>query len=233
MSCAKNARQLANYIVNLPEINKVSSLANKFSYYHIGALYTDVVLQAGLNYQSVVKPRVQRVLLNYPEDYSVTKFKLVIEREGLEKVINWKHDVKLARLHRLLEFSDSNGIDICADLKAFFLQKDSYDVFLSLDGFGPKSLDYLLKLLNVDTVAVDRHIYSFVKMANIDAKGYQENKRIVEFAADLLSLPRSAVDQIIWNYMSKKEYEIQVNTCQYSIPFPDQNIEFRSEPGSS
>lgn len=221
MSCAKNARKLADYITTLPNLTEIPTTTNKFSYYHIGALFTDVVLQAGLNYNTVVKPRVQKVLLSYPEDYTISKFQLLIARDGLENIINWKHSVKIDRFHRILEFSVSRNIDSCADLKLFFLTKYSYQEFLALNGFGPKSLDYLLKLLNVDTVAVDRHILSFIKLANIDIKGYQETKKIVEFAADFLNMPRSAIDHLIWNYMSEKRYSPADKNLQFRVQFPE------------
>lgn len=220
MSCARDARRLADFIVSLPTESQVYQLANQFSYYHIGALFTDLVLQAGLNYSSIVKPRVQQVLLNYPDDCTVKKFQIVIDREGLSNVINWHHEVKLFRFKRLLEFAVSNSIDTCSDLKSYLSKKGSYDSFLAINGFGPKSLDYLLKLLNVDTVAVDRHIYSFVKMAKIETKSYQETKRVVEFAADFLNMPRSALDQIIWNFMSQKKHEASPRTGQLSLSFP-------------
>lgn len=221
MSYAKDARKLADYIINLPEVNQNYQSANQFSYYHIGALFTDVVLQAGLNYNSVVKPRIQKVLIYYPEDYTVAKFQVVINREGLGNIINWKDSVKLDRFERLLQFAVSNNIDSCSDLKLFFCGKDSYHHFLSINGFGPKSLDYLLKLLNIDSVAVDRHIYSFVKMAAVDVKGYQQTKKVVEYAADFLNISRSAMDQMIWNYMSEKKFVSSKNNCQFFIEFPE------------
>lgn len=221
MNCAKYARRLADYITSLPEANKAYNPTNKFSYFHVGALFTDVVLQAGLNYDSVVKPRVQHIILTYPEYDTVTKFNQLINHQGLSTVINWKHEVKLERFGRLLEFALSHQIDTCSDLKYFLCNRTVHNTFLSLNGFGPKSLDYLLKLLNVDTIAVDRHIYSFVKMANIEVKGYNETKKIVEYAADFLNIPRSDVDYIIWNFMSKKNYLNSSEDAQISIEFPD------------
>lgn len=218
MNCARDARKLADYIISLPEIHRACRTVNQFSYYHIGALFTNVVLQAGLNYNSVVKPRVQKVLSNYPQDCTVTKFQVVINKEGLENIINWKHSVKLERFERLLQFAVLNNVDSCSDLELFFYRKESYDHFLSMNGFGPKSLDYLLKLLNIDNVAVDRHIYSFVKMANIDTKGYHQTKKVVEYAADFLNIPRSTMDQIIWNYMSEKRFASCQSQCSFEFP---------------
>src|SRR5205085_9313632 len=113
MNCAGKARKLADYMISLHEVNWDCQLANKVSYYHVGALFTDVVLQAGLNYNYVVKPRVQRVLLDYPEEHTVSKFRSLVERESLQVIINWKHRVKLDRFERLLEFCENKGIDSC------------------------------------------------------------------------------------------------------------------------
>lgn len=221
MSCAREARKLADYITCLPNLNLDFTFANKISYYHIGALFTDVVLQAGLNYNSVVKPRVQKVLLNYPEEYTITRFRRLIDTQGLNNIISWNHPIKIERFERILQFSQVNNIDSCSDLQAYFYHNESHEQFLALNGFGPKSLDYLLRLLNIDSVAVDRHIYSFVKLADINVTGYRDTKRVVEFAADFLSIPRSAVDQIIWNYMSKKQYLASRPSGQASLNFPN------------
>jgi len=219
MNCAKDARKLADFLINIQNGDIEIRHANKFSYYHIGALFTDVVLQAGLNYNTVVKPRVQKILLDYSDYSTLTKFRSLMDREGLSEIIMWKHFEKLERFERLVEFAAFNHIETCYDMRFFFERKGSYDQFLSIKGFGPKSLDYMLKLLNVDSVAVDRHIYSFVKMADIQTRGYQETKRVVEFAADFLNIPRSTVDQIIWDYMSKKKYQQTSHDIQGVLEF--------------
>jgi hypothetical protein len=218
MNCAREARKLADFISNLDEFKRYD-VANEFSYTHIGALFTDIVLQAGVNYTTVVRPRVNQVLVNYPEAYTVKKFQEVVEREGLETIINWKHDVKIERIKRLINFCLENEINSCADLKIYLLKKNNQEKLLEINGVGPKTLDYLLKLLNFDTVAVDRHIYSFVEMAEIDAKGYHPTKKIVEYAADFLEVSRASIDYSIWKFMSNKEPEVTVESNQLSFAF--------------
>jgi len=218
MSCAREARKLANFISSLENF-QTYHVAEKFCYDHIGALFTDIVLQAGVNYAHVVKPRVHRILIKYPEAHTVKRFKEVIDRDGLENIIYWKHNTKIERIHRLIEFSLENKLNSCADLKLYLFKSENQQNLLKLNGVGPKTLDYLLKLLNFDTVAVDRHIYSFVEMADIQTEGYHPTKRIVEFAADFLQVSRSSIDYSIWRFMSNKEPEVKAANNQLSFDF--------------
>jgi len=214
MNCIKDARKLANYINSLKDSFQTIPAPDQLSYTHIGALYTDIILQAGLNYNSVVKPRVQRILLNYRDEHTISKFQELIAKESLEIVIMWKHSEKLNRMIRLINYSIQNDINCWYDLKIHLTKKENRDELLKLNGFGPKTLDYLLKLLKFDIVAVDRHIYSFVEMANIKAIDYYYTKNVVEFAADLLEVSRACIDYSIWNYMTnkkmKKENDLQL-----------------------
>lgn len=218
MNCAKEARKLATFISNL-ESFQTYHVAEGFCYNHIGALYTDIVLQAGVNYNTIVKPRVHKVLIQYPEAYTVKRFQEVIDRIGLNKVINWNHAVKLDRVQRLLQFSFDNNINNCADLKLYLMKTGNQQNLLNMNGVGPKTLDYLLKLLNFDTVAVDRHIYSFVEMADVQTKGYHPTKRIVEFAADFLQVSRASIDYSIWKFMSNNESQVNKVNNQLSFNF--------------
>lgn len=204
-----HARKLIDFIEN--EINLELIPSNVCPYdKHIGALFTDIILQAGLNYKHIVSPRVNNVYNNYPEAYTVKKFVSVIEVDGLENIIQWKHEIKLKRVSDLINFCLNNEIDTAQELKAFLIQEDNKKAFLTINGIGSKTYDYLLKLMNVDTIAVDRHIYSFLSKAGIETKDYYFSKTIVEYAADIMNVSRRSIDYSIWTYMAyseKKESE--------------------------
>jgi hypothetical protein len=206
MSCAREARKLANYITSLRENLHAEESSICFFYRHIGGLFTDIVLQAGLNYNNVVKPRVHKVISEYPHATTVRTFQNVINEYGLDTIINWTHPTKLNRIQSLLDFSKENDIDTCDDLKRFMMPANQRQKFLKINGIGPKTVDYLLILLNCDTVAVDRHIYSFVQLAKVEVKGYEQTKKVVEYAADFLDISRSSLDKCIWRYMSEKNF---------------------------
>lgn len=203
MNLAIEARKLADYIqdLNLPSEEEIKG---QTAYTHIGALYTNIVLQAGLNYRTVVQPRVMHVLKSYPEASTVNDFLGVIKKNGIENVINWRHHDKIDRMHNLLQYSTKMSINTCNDLTLFLGQESNHAGFLSIKGIGNKTLDYTLKLLNFDTIAVDRHIYSFIELAGLPVVDYRTTKKVVEFAADILDVSRSAMDYRIWLYMSNK-----------------------------
>jgi len=183
---------------------------------HIPALFTDIVLQAGLNYKSVVAPRVKKVLSDYPNCITINDFCQLLDYEVLENIISWKNEIKLTRMRDLLNYCLANEINTSEDLKLFLLEADNKSSFLNLKGFGDKTYDYLLKLLNVDTIAVDRHIYSFLDMAGIVAVDYNYSKSIVETAADLMDIPRRSIDYSIWYHMA---YENKKSNSQTLLEF--------------
>lgn len=202
MNYIKEARLLVQYIECLDSFTKYY-VENTPVYNHIGALFTDIVLQSGLNYKSVVKPRVQNILKKYPEANTVRLFSKLIDEVGVMVVMNWKHPIKLQRMRDIVDFSKNKYIDTCEDLKFSLAEESNRKSFLDLNGFGYKTLDYTLKLLSIDTVAVDRHIVSFVSQAGLNHSDYHQVKSIVEYAADLMEINRTSMDYSIWKYMSE------------------------------
>ena len=181
---------------------------------HIGALLTDVVLQAGLNYQYVVAPRVYKVLNDYPVAYTVNRFSAVLQKHSIETVLDWHDCEKQIRMIRILEFCKAQGIQNSYQLKIYLVNsKSNSDKFKSIRGIGDKTYDYLLKLLGVEGVAVDRHLYKFVSDAGIIYKNYKEAKQIVEYAADMMQISRRTLDYSIWLYMSNKNRGVQLELC--------------------
>ena len=55
-------------------------------YCHMGATLTDTVLQAGLNYRSVVLPRVSRILDLYPNAKTTTSFSAPLLRRRSQRI---------------------------------------------------------------------------------------------------------------------------------------------------
>ena len=177
---------------------------------HIGALLTDVVLQAGLNYQHVVAPRVSKVLNDYPVAYTVNRFSAVLQKYSIETVLDWHDCEKQIRMDRILEFCKAQGIQNSYQLKIYLVNsKSNSDKFKSIRGIGDKTYDYLLKLLGVESVAV----YKFVSDAGIIYKNYKEAKQIVEYAADMMQISRRTLDYSIWLYMSNKNRGVQLELC--------------------
>jgi len=200
-SLLKEARLLANFMEGM-NFHDFQFIPPK-PYNHIGALFTDIILQSGLNYSTVVRPRVARVFRLFPYSDTVSKFEEVINEFGINHVLNWKNSIKAERLLLLLKHVKEENIEYEDDFLNYLTDEENKTRFLSLKGIGPKTLDYTLKLLCVDTIAVDRHIFNFISNAGIKNRNYSDVKVIVEYAADLLQSPRIKVDSFIWLTMSK------------------------------
>ena len=74
------AKQLVEYINSLEDFELLKAL----TYEHMGALLTDAVLQAGINFNTVVRPKVKRLLDTYPESDTTSRFLKTLETEEKE-----------------------------------------------------------------------------------------------------------------------------------------------------
>lgn len=72
------ARQIANYAQSLG----VSDMAGGYrvASNHLGAVLADCVLQAGLNYRTVVRARIERIIDLFPEAATLAGTTEVLER---------------------------------------------------------------------------------------------------------------------------------------------------------
>lgn len=201
MSQVQEAQQLANYVLSLPGFS--IDQQPKHTYDHMGAVIADTILQAGLNYRTVVEPRVRDILHKYPEARTTSMFYSLIGQIGVGRVLNWKHHEKISRVFRLTRFFMEAKIEEEEDLRNWLDIPDSIDSLLKLKGIGLKTVDYLKNLVGIPSVAVDRHIRSFITGAGIRKNEYMEIRTIVENAADLLSVSRQSLDHAIWLYLAE------------------------------
>src|ERR1035437_9987198 len=131
------ARQLANYINDNTDLLLVNPKDCPYRD-HVGALFTDIILQSAVNYRNVVVPRVNHVLKAYPKANSVNRFSYVIEKYGAGKVLNWKDSVKLNRMLNLLQFCLDNNLNVSADIKDYLFSPKNQKEFLKIHGIGNK-----------------------------------------------------------------------------------------------
>lgn len=202
-----NVLRLKEYIDNIDNFHFIEPEVCPYRE-HIGALFTDAILQAGVNYRTVVRPRVERVLLNFPDANTVSSFSKVLDLYGVQDVLRWNNTTKIQRMKDLISFCMVHAIETASDLTGFLNNEAGEEHLKAINGIGDKTCDYLKRLLGFDTVAVDRHIRNFLVDANIMVEDYVEIKRIVEFTADILNVSRRTLDCSIWLYMSQKEKHI-------------------------
>ena len=199
-----NALRLKEYIDSIDDFHFVKPAPCPYRN-HIGALFTDTILQAGVSYRHVVWPRVLHILESFPHANTVSTFGEVLEDFGTANVLHWSNVEKAQRMNDLVSFCIKKNIETTNHLVDFLMDETHVNLLKEIPGIGNKTCDYMKRLLGFDTVAVDRHIRSFIADAEIICEDYFDIKEIVEFAADFMEKTRRELDYSIWSYMSQKE----------------------------
>lgn len=170
---------------------------------HLGAVLADSVLQAGLNYRTVVRPRVISILHTYPNHYTISSLVALIQAQETGAFLNWRHHEKVSRFQAVVDFLHRWGIEDVQDLRAGLASDEFCVAIQSVNGIGPKTVDYMACLVGIDSIAVDRHVRAFAKAVGVDNDDYHFLRRVFCCAADLLSLPRREFDAWLWRRSAK------------------------------
>lgn len=165
---------------------------------HLGAVLADSVLQAGLNYKTVVRPRVLAIQRKHPSCYTISSLVWLIKNGETGAFLNWHHREKISRFESLVVFLQMWGVEDVQDLQAGLVSEDFCDAIQSVNGIGPKTVDYMACLVGIDSIAVDRHVRAFAKTVGIENGDYHFLRAAFCCAADLLSLPRREFDAWLW-----------------------------------
>ena len=102
MNIEKKAGILVDYIRSLKDFEIVKEIDGNYD--HMGATITDAMLQAGTRYETVVRPRVQRMREQYPEARTLSEFIKIIDEVGIYKMLQWKDEEKPKRILGVLNF---------------------------------------------------------------------------------------------------------------------------------
>ncbi len=193
-----SVEKLTSFIAN----NKFEEVTQKTPYYHMGATITDSILQAGLNYQHVVYPRVLKLLTDYSYFKTTCDFIILFHAFPLSELITWKNEVKLERIKSLSWFFYKNKLENEDQLSNWLNSKENVADLFRIDGIGPKTIDYLKMLSGNQSIAVDRHLFKFLELANIYVRTYQEANALYQEAAKELKLTQYELDRKVWLFMT-------------------------------
>lgn len=174
------------------------------AYSHMSAILADAVLQAGLNYQYVVRPRIDALLSWFPAATTTSDLLDLIGSFGAATLLQWRHPEKPKRFAALTSFLYVHAVDTDSDLRQWLHLPENRERLGSLRGVGPKTLDYIQSLVGIQAVAVDRHLKTFVKRAGVAISSYEEVKLVIEAAADEMNVSHLDLDSALWNYMAFK-----------------------------
>ncbi|WP_233624058.1 HhH-GDP family DNA glycosylase [Burkholderia vietnamiensis] len=165
---------------------------------HLGAVLADSVLQAGLNYTTVVRPRVLAILRAHPARNTISSLVSLIQDGKTGAFLNWRHHEKVSRFEALVGFLKDWDIEDVKELRAGLSSGEFCDAIQTVNGIGPKTVDYMACLVGIDSIAVDRHVRTFAKAVGVENDDYHFLRKSFCCAADFLSLPRREFDAWLW-----------------------------------
>lgn len=165
---------------------------------HLGAVLADSVLQAGLNYATVVRPRVLKILRTHSDLDTVSALRALIERQETGEFLSWRHHEKVARFESLVDFLYSWGVEDAHDLRERLGAEMFREAMQALHGIGPKTIDYMACLVGIESIAVDRHVRTFARRVGVENDDYYFLRKSFCCAADLLALSRREFDAWLW-----------------------------------
>jgi hypothetical protein len=193
------ADRLSGYIDSLPDFQLV---APDVPYGHMGCTITDAMLQAGLTWQTVVKPRLDKLRTQYPSAKTTTGFFTLLQTTGPGPLLGWNDLEKPTRILNVTRFFIEEDIETEADLKSWLEKDSNVHRLKTLRGIGNKTADYFKWLAGIPAVAVDVHLLAFLSLAGISPANYEEARDVIGGCADLKGLNRTVLDHSIWRYMS-------------------------------
>lgn len=196
------SRRVADYVSSKWQLQRAAGVAPAPVSENIGAILVDAVFQAGLNYRTVVFPRVLAVARAFPRMTSISALRTALESRDFSAAIAWRHAEKPKRLRELVYFLFRQGLETVYDLRRWLSTVRNRDLLRSVRGIGFKTVDYLSRLVGLSAIAVDRHAQRLLHEVGIESRGYVDAKRILEFAADLLQIDRWAFDKLMWEELS-------------------------------
>lgn len=195
------AKKLAEYAKTLDA--KLFYAGENPAYKSMGEVIIDGILQQGMAYSNVEK-RVVQFRQNYPGNKTVSQFIQVVEKDGCGVVCGWS-GYKLDYIKSLAEFLRAQKVETVAKLREWVGNKDNLKLLRAVPGVGPKTRDYLIQMAGVPQVAVDVHLKNFLQKAGVVFSNYEEAKKIIVQAGDILGMNPSQIDNAIWWYMKKKK----------------------------
>jgi hypothetical protein len=101
--------KLARYVRSLPDFVVYETIDGNYN--HIGATVADAVLQANLRYKTHVKPRVNRILAQYPEAGTTSSVLRLLVSITATEFLSWRGEDRAARFSRILGLFASEGIE--------------------------------------------------------------------------------------------------------------------------
>ena len=171
---------------------------------NMGATIIDGILQAGLRYDTVVKPRVDKFKNEYREVKTTSQFHELINSKDLSEIISMKGQ-KIDRIISLVKFLKNEKIETEDDFYDWLSNEDNLLLLSTLKGIKGKTIEYFKILTgHKNTVAVDVRLRNFISMCceGLEISNDKFAYEVLMRVAEKLRVEPATLDFSIWSYMT-------------------------------
>ncbi|MBT2535397.1 hypothetical protein [Arthrobacter sp. ISL-69] len=171
----------------------------------IGAIIVDASLQRRQNYQATVKPRVDALVVAWPEARTTSGFRKCLATGTLSEVIDWPSPGRLAQIDDLTCVFEDQGIETVEELRARLTDPATRpvlrDALAAVRHVSPKTLDYIDTLSGLSTGdAIDVRIRRVAGAAGIEDVSYANMSAVIRDAAGSRGLRAEDLDAALWHF---------------------------------
>jgi hypothetical protein len=171
----------------------------------IGAIIVDASLQRRQNYQATVKPRVDALLVAWPDAKTTSGFRKRLATGTLSEVIDWPSPGRLAQIDDLTCVFEDQGVETVEELRARLTDPARRPVFrealAAVRHVSPKTLDYIDVLSGLSTgVTTDVRIRRVAEAAGIEDISYANMSAVIRAAADSRGWRAGDLDAALWHF---------------------------------
>lgn len=172
---------------------------------HLGGVIVDAVLQRQRKYIAVVRPRVVRLIEEWPDADTVTGMRRRIDSGTLAEAISWRGGSRLQQISELTTLFELAGIDTVDDLRTHLIDPELRTVLRrnlrTVKYVGPKTVDYFDILVGLDTgVAIDSRVRRVASKAGIGNTSYAYLAALIHEVAEVKGWRPGDLDAAIWAY---------------------------------
>ena len=164
---------------------------------HVGAVLAEAALQAGLNYEAVVVPRVKRFVKAYPSAACVSGLAAVLASGDVTAVLGIKNARKCRTFSDLAHLLVTERVDTADQFRAWLERPDSRAKLLGVPGVGVKTAAYVRLLVGLPAIAIDVHLRRAASQVGVVGTD-EELERLFTLAAAEAGISLAELDGSLW-----------------------------------
>ncbi len=171
---------------------------------HVGAIVAEAVLQPGSRYKRLVRPRIEKIMKDYPKRKTSGDFVRLLEEISPKYFLNWEEEDKPRRVLAVAKYLHNLGIETKDEFYLLFDEPDFPKVLKEIRGIGNKHIDSMKLLLRYPCESLHEAVRLVFQEMNIPFSTFEESRVLFQEIAHELKLDYENLLLCFWRYESNR-----------------------------